>query len=175
MPFEGVKVAPPPARNTAARPAPDKKRVSGKQALREEAANGIGQIIAFGSMVMGNFADAGAIGMHWPNMAHEAAVAAETDQKLAAGLDWFLEVGPYGKLVTVSLPLVAQVLVNHGFLKAEQMAGAGVVHPETLAAQVRTDLARKAMAAIREQQEAEAEMQRMQEEMSTQNGNGPTQ
>lgn len=173
MPFEGVKIAPPPSRSAAPRPAPE-KRTSGKLKLREEAANGIGQIIAFGSMASGNFADAGAIGMHWPGMAHEAAVIAESDAKMAGALDYLLQVGPYGKLITLSLPLVAQLLVNHGIVKPEQMAGAGVVHPDALAAQVRTDMARQAMEAIRAQQAAEAEMEELRQEMAaSQNGQAP--
>ena len=174
MPFEGVKAGPPPAKNTTPRPAAAPKRASGKQNLREEAANGIGQMLAFGAMVSGNLADAGAIGMHWPDMAHEAAVIAETDSTMAGLLDKLLEVGPYGKLIILGLPLVAQVLVNHRLVKPEAMAGAGVVHPDALAAQVKADMARKAMQAMREQQQAEQELQRMTAEMqAAQNGASP--
>jgi len=172
MPYEGMKAVPPPA--AAARPKAPEKRASGKQKAREEAANGVGQIIAFGCMVSGNLADAGATGMHWPNLAHEAAVIAETDSKMATGLDYLLEVGPYGNFIVAALPFVAQLLVNHGLVKPEAMAGAGVVHPEALAAEVRRDMAQKAMEAMRAQQEAEAQMRKMAEEMAAaQNGNRP--
>jgi hypothetical protein len=174
MPFEGVKTAPPPRVN-ATRPAPKapEKRASPKAKAREEAANGIGQMIAFGAMVSGNLADAGAIGMHWPNMAHEAAQVAETDATMAGLLDKLLEVGPYGNLIIVSLPFVAQLLVNHKLVKPEAMAGAGVVHPDALEAEVKRDMALKAMEAMRQQQDAEAQMREMAEEMAAQNGNGP--
>lgn len=172
MPFEGVRNAPPPVRNVN-RPAPE-KRASGKQKVREEAANGIGQLLAFGCMVSGSLADAGAISMHWPNVAHEAALVAETDAKMASALDKLLEVGPYGNLIIATLPLVAQLLVNHKIVKPEAMAGAGVVHPDALEAQVKANMARKAMEAMREQAQAEAELRRVTEEMAAaQNGNGP--
>lgn len=172
MPYEGMKAVPPPA---AARPKAPEKKASPKRAAREEAANGVGQIIAFGCMVSGNLADAGAVGMHWPTMAHEAAVIADSDAKMATGLDYLLEVGPYGNFIVACLPFVAQLLVNHKLVKPEAMAGAGVVHPEALEAQVKRDMAQKAMEAMREQREAEAQMRKMAEEMSANvNGQGPT-
>jgi hypothetical protein len=141
---------------------------------REEAANGVGQIISFGAMAAGQLPDAGAIGMHWPNISHEAAQIAETDEKMAGILDKLLEVGPYGNLIVVVLPFIAQILVNHGVLKPEQMAGANVVHPDSLAAQVRAHMARQAMDAIKMQQQAEADLAALQAEMmaSQQASNG---
>lgn len=165
MPYEGMKAVPPPSHTARPAPKAPANKPSAKQAAREEAANGIGQIIAFGSMVSGSLADAGAVGMHWPAMAHEAAMVAETDKKMAGVLDYLLEVGPYGNLIVVTLPFVAQLLVNHGLLKAEAMAGAGVVHPQTLEAEVKRDMAQKAMEAMRAQAQAEAEMRQMAEEM----------
>lgn len=173
MPYEGVKAAAPPPKTTRAIPKAPEPRASAKQKAREEAANGIGQIIAFGCMVSGNLADAGAVGMHWPNMAHEAAVIADTDSKMATGLDYLLEVGPYGNFIVACLPFAAQLLVNHGLVKAEAMAGAGVVHPETLAAEVKRDMAQKAMEAMRAQAEAEAQMREMAAQMrAAQNSHG---
>src|SRR5437763_16262319 len=110
MPFEGVKV-PPPRATAPKEQAP--RKASPKAKAREDAANGIGQIIGFGFMVSGQLHDAGAIGMHWPNIAHEAAQVAENDAKMAKALDYLLEVGPYGNLIIVALPLVAPLLVHH--------------------------------------------------------------
>lgn len=170
MPFEGVKAGPPPPRDAPPRKAPE-KRATGKQKAREEAANGIGQLISFGFMVSGQLADAGAVGMHWPNIAHEAAAVAETDQKMARGLDYLLEVGPYGNLIIVCLPLVGQLLANHKIVKPEALAGAGVVHPEALEADVKASMARQAAEAVRQQRAAEEELMRLQMEMmGSQNG-----
>ena len=177
MPFEGVKAGPPPPKEGATRPRPmPEKRVSGKQKAREEAANGIGQLLSFGLMVSGQLADAGAIGQHWPNIAHEAAAVAETDQKMARGLDYLLEVGPYGNLIIVCLPLVGQLLANHKVVKPEALAGAGVVHPEALEADVKAHMARQAMAAIQQQKAAEEELAelRMRMQMSD-NGSAESQ
>lgn len=183
MPFEGVRNAAPPRIAGGESPASGatrmpsarmpEKRLSAKAKAREEAANGFGQIVGFAAMAAGQFHDAGAIGMHWPGMAHEAAIVAETDEKMARALDYLLEVGPYGNLITLALPFVAQVLVNHGVLKPEAMAGAGVVHPDALTAQIKADMARKAMEALKMQQEAEEELARTRAEMMARmNGNG---
>jgi len=163
MPYEGMKTAPPPPKPPRAAP---ERKASGKVKAREEAANGIGQIIAFGAMTTGNLADAGAVGMHWPGISHEVAMIAETHAPTANILDKLLEVGPFGNLIVLTLPFVAQLLVNHKVVPPEAMAGAGVVHPDALTAQVKTDMARTAMQAYRAQQEAEAEMRAMQEEMA---------
>lgn len=176
MPFEGVKTGPPPPKEGSrvrSGPAPE-KRASAKQKAREEAANGVGQILAFGCMVAGQLADAGAIGLHWPNVAHECAAIAENDPKMAKGLDYLLEVGPYGNLIVVALPLVGQILANHKIVKAEALTGAGVVHPEALEADVKAQMARQAMAAIQQQRQAEEELRQMQAEMAAaQNGHAP--
>jgi hypothetical protein len=140
------------------------KRLSRKAEAREEALNGVGQIIGFAAMATGQFHDAGAIGMHWPGLSHEAAGISETDEKMARALDYLLEIGPYGNMITLALPFVAQIMVNHGVFKPEAMAGAGVVHPDALTAQIKSDMARKAMEALKAQAEAEADLARMREE-----------
>lgn len=173
MPFEGVKVGPPPPKEGVRRPAPE-KRVTGRQKAREEAANGIGQLIGFGFMVTGQLADAGAVGMHWPAIAHELASVAETDEKMGKALDYLLEVGPYGNLIVVALPFIGQLLVNHKIVKPEALAGANVVPPEALEASMHAQMAETKMHAIRVRQEAEEQLARMQAEMAAQtNGQTP--
>lgn len=182
MPYEGIQGTPPPIRNTSTQSGSGGSKRAGsgsrKMQAREEAANGIGQILSFGCMATGQMADAGAIGLHWPNIAHEAAQVAETDEKIAKALDYLLEVGPYGNLIVVTLPFVAQILVNHKILKAEQMAGANVVHPDSLEAQAKAHMARQAMQAIRQQRQAEEELRQMQAQMAADmagnNGQAPS-
>lgn len=177
MAFAGVQAVPPPprVRNPSAGTGTPKPRTTKTQA-REEAANGIGQLLGFGFMVSGQHADAGAISRHWPAIAHEAAACAEHDQKMAKALDYLLEVGPYGNLIVVTLPLVAQLMVNHKMAKPEAMAGAGVVHPETLAADVKATLARQAAEAVRMQHEAEQELAQLQmQAQESANGQQPSQ
>jgi hypothetical protein len=177
MPFEGVKIAAPPAHartqsssQASGRTVAGEKKLSTKGKAREEAANGVGQIISFGCMVAGQLADAGAVGIHWPNLAHEAASIAETDEKMASGLDKLLEIGPYGNFIVVLLPFVGQILVNHKVVRAEAMGGAGAVHPEVLEAQVKAHMARQQATAIQQQREAEAELTRLMMEAQGPNG-----
>jgi hypothetical protein len=178
MPFEGIKAGPPPPKDgprVRSNPA-TAARSSAKQKAREEAANGVGQILAFGCMIAGQLADAGAIGLHWPAISHEAAAVAENDPKMAKGLDYLLEVGPYGNFIVVCLPLVGQILANHKIVKPEALAGVGVVHPEALEADVKASMARQAMAALQQQRAAEEELARMQAEMmASANGAGQSQ
>jgi hypothetical protein len=154
-----------------------------KPELREEAINGLFQIVQFGCMTFNQFADAGAIGMHGPPLAKEVSALANENAAVAKKLDLLIEVGPYAGIITAALPFAAQILVNHGVFKAEVFANAGVVHPDALAAQMKTQMAEQALAAMRAQAEAEKNleeqmlaMQEMRaarpEERADQNGNG---
>jgi hypothetical protein len=151
----------PPRTSKAAQTAA--KKASGKRQEREDAANGIGQLAAFGAIIVGYHADAGAIMKYGPGIAHELANIAENNAGMARSLDYLTEVGPYAGLITVTLPLVAQILANHNIAKAEHLAGLGVVHPDALAAKVKTDLARQAAQAMAEQRAAETELAEMQQ------------
>jgi hypothetical protein len=63
------------------------------------------------------------------------------------------------------MPLALQIAANHGIVKAELVAGGGVVPPQALESQVRADMARQAAAALRAQQEAESELAAMADAM----------
>lgn len=144
--------------------------------LREEAANGFFQMAGLGCIMFGQYADAGAVSVHGPNISAVAAKMAETNELIAKGLDSLLTVGPYAELIAVTLPFVMQLLANHKVLPADKLSGANVVAPETLEAQVKTQMARQAMEAIKMQRAAEQEMAMMREEMmaeSAQNGASP--
>jgi hypothetical protein len=134
---------------------------SGKLSFREEAVNGIFQLGAFGLIVAGQPADAGALGKYGPGIAHEAASLAESNDGMAKAIDYITEAGPYAGLLTAAMPLVLQLLANHKVMKAEHLAGAGVVPPEALAAEVKADMARQQIQAQRAQAEAEQELAAM--------------
>lgn len=156
-------------------PAKDDGPPKTKKELRQEAVDGILQLAQFGCLAFGQFADAGAIGMHGPPIAAEVVELAETNSKVASKVDLLIEVGPYAGLVAAALPFLAQLFVNHGVFKAEQFANAGVVTPQTLESQMKTQMMQRAMAAMREQQRIEDEMRAMQEEMEARiqaNGQG---
>lgn len=166
---EGRKTTPPPRRET-----PNNAPVQSTDELREEAANGFFQLAGLGCIMMGQFADAGAVNIHGPGISAVAAKMAKTNELIAKGLDSLLNVGPYAELIAVLSPLVLQLLANHKIVPAEKLAGANVVRPETLESQVKTQLAIQAMQQMQMQKAAEEEMRIMQEEMmQSANGSNP--
>lgn len=134
--------------------------------LRQEAVEGIGQIAGLGCIMVGWFSDAGAINMHWPDVASEAADMADANEGVAKAVDMLLQIGPWAGMVTALMPLVLQCLVNHRVLPADKLAGANVVKPEVLESQVKTAMAQQAIEAMRQQRQAEAELAAMREEFA---------
>jgi hypothetical protein len=130
----------------------------GKTAAREEAANGLFQLAGFGCVVARQYADAGAINMHGAKIAHELAVLSEQSEPIAKGLDYIMEAGPYAGLIVAVMPLALQIMANHGLIKAELVAGGGVVPPQALESQVKAEMAKQASEALRAQEAAEEEL-----------------
>ena len=164
MPASEVKTAPKPPPLRKPPPPPPKTDA------REEAVNGIFQLVQFGAIIFGQYADAGAIGLHGPAISHETATLANQKPGVGKAIDTLLEVGPYAALITAVMPLTLQVLVNHKVLKAESLVGANVVTPEALAADVKTSLAKQQSDAMKRQAAAEMELAVLQEEMASANG-----
>jgi hypothetical protein len=135
-------------------PAPPKTKAE----LRQEALNGVLQVGQLACLTFGQMADAGAIGLHGPALVNETVKLAENNSKIASKVDLLIEVGPYAGIVAAALPFLAQLFVNHGIVKAEMFANAGVVHPDDLERQMKMTLMRQAM-------ETQQEQMRMQEEM----------
>lgn len=147
----------PPARPKAA-PAPSKK--SGQ---RQDALLGLGQIAQMGLIGARQYADAGAVGVHWPNISREVATLADTDARIAAIVDPLLKAGPYTALVAAVLPLVAQIGVNHKVMPAGAM---GTVSGDMLEAQIKTGIAQQELQMRKAQQEAEKELLAMTDAMT---------
>lgn len=74
-------------------------------------------------------ADAAAITIHAPNIAHALDQLARERPEVAAVLDRVLQVGPYGILIAAVAPLVLQLLANHNVLPAGAI---GTTAPQTL-------------------------------------------
>jgi hypothetical protein len=147
---------------TAAKVAAQKQAdTAAKTGSREEAINGVFQLGHFGLILARQYADAGALSMHGPAVSHEVAELANTNEKIAKTVDYFLEAGPYAGLITALMPLALQIMVNHKLVKAEHVAGGGVVTPEALAAQTKAAMLRQAQEAIQAQRDAEAELRAM--------------
>jgi len=145
---------------------------------REDAFNSIGAIVQFGCILGGQLADAGAIGLHAPPIAHEAAELAETNEYIARFADILIQVGPAAALITAAMPLALQLLANHKIIPADKLGGANVVSPDILEAQIKTQMAKQAMEVIKAQQAAERELAEAQaefeREMAARNGDKAT-
>jgi hypothetical protein len=137
---------------------------SGRLGERKEAVNGLFQLAALGCVITGNPADAGAIGKHGDGIAAEVAKLAESNARLGGTLDKLLDAGPLAGVIAAVLPLSFQLMANHGVVKAEFLSGAGVVAPETLAAEVRANQLRMQRDALKAQNDAEREMAQMRHE-----------
>lgn len=141
-----------------------------KAELRQEALNGVLQVSQLACLAFGQFSDAGAIGMFGPNLVSETVALAENNSKVASKVDLLIEIGPYAGIVAATIPLLAQFFVNHGVVKAEMFANAGVVEPSQLEQQMKLTIMRRALDAQKEQARMEAELR---EAMNEMNGNQP--
>ena len=133
--------------------------------LRQEALSGVLQLAQFGCLAFGDFADAGAIGVFGPPIVTETVNLAKDNEKVAEKVDLLIKVGPYAGLVAATIPFLAQLMVNRGIFKAEQFGNAGVMEPEMLETQMKTQVLHRAAQARREQMEAQEQLQRLEEEM----------
>jgi hypothetical protein len=108
------------------------------------------------------YADAGAIGLHWPNVAEELATLAESQPAIAKFIDPLIKAGPYTGLVMAILPFAAQIAVNHGRISAGAM---GTQPGNSLSAQVEASLAQAEMEALSAQLAAEKAAQALRDEI----------
>lgn len=163
MAFEGKAAAPPPVKSDA-----KPKVIKGKTTEKTytDAAEGAFQIGAFAATAVGLHADAAAISMNAENIAPEIAKLADSNPQIAKGLDWFAENGPYAALITACLPLVLQLAVNHGLVKAERFAGTGVVNPGVLEAEFKLKMTKTATEMLHRQKALEEELILAQMELS---------
>lgn len=139
-----------------------------KAELRQEALNGVLQVGQLACLTFGQFADAGAIGMHGPKLADEIVQLAENNSKIASKVDLLIEVGPYAGIVAATIPFLAQLFVNHGIIKAETFANAGVVEPSQLEQEMKLVIMRRSLEVQRQQQQMEQELRDAMNEMNGQ-------
>jgi hypothetical protein len=148
VPIDTAPAAPraPAAKRTTAvaRPA----RPADKTAARKENLDGVGKIVSLICVMRGQYADAGAIAQHGPGITTEVASLAESNEKIASWVDYLSEAGPYMGVAVVALPLLMQLLVNHGRMDVDKLpADSGIIEPALLERKVKADMmaARKAM------------------------------
>lgn len=138
---------------------------SKKKTVQEErldAINGLGQIAQVPLLATKQFADVGALSVHWPNVAKELAELADSQEVIARVIDPLIKVGPYTGLVAAILPFFMQIAVNHGRVAAGAM---GTVPGNALAAQVEAGLAASEMEALQAQLEAEKAAQSLRDDI----------
>ena len=119
---------------------------------REEALNGFGQLAQAPLIALRQYADAGAIGLHWPGVSHEVAALAETQDQVARLVDPLIRIGPFTGLIAAILPMILQIGVNHGRVPAGAM---GTIPAASLTARVEATLAAVELEALQAQAEAE--------------------
>lgn len=148
------------AAKTAAKPTT--KKLSLKE-QRQEAVNGLGQLAQVPLLATKQYADAGAVGLYWPNIAKEIAELAESQPAIAGVIDPIMKVGPYTGLVAAMLPFFMQIAVNHGRVAPGSM---GTVPASTLEAQIKTSMAQAELEALTIQRQAEEAARAMREEIA---------
>ena len=154
---------PPPSHGTAKKPLPARAPKKSMQEEREEAVAGFGQLAQAPLIALRQYADAGAIGLHWPRVAHEIASLAESQPQIARLIDPLIRIGPFTGLITAILPFVLQIGVNHKRIPAGAM---GTVPAESLTAQVESAMAAIELEALKQQVEAEREAREMREQIA---------
>jgi hypothetical protein len=176
---------------TGATKAPPRKsatpRTNVRQSARTEAApsqtvqnrfrglQGVGQGLQIACAMGRQYADAGAIGMYWDGIAQQTAELAETNVWVAKVADTLIQAGPLAGLVAAVAPLALQIMANHNVVDPGSVASMGVVHPDTLSAQIRAGMAKQAVEALQAQQQAEEMLRHYEESLAQSNssmGNG---
>jgi hypothetical protein len=145
MPINAT-TAPPPKRTISApkKPItvenPDKIRQD-----REDALNGIWAAAAAFCMMGNQWADAGAISTHGPNVSKEAAALSLKYEKVGNALDALANVSPFANLLGAVMPMVMQIAANHKMVPAQALTGIGVKDPGVLESQMRVEAQRQAV------------------------------
>ena len=132
---------------------------------RREGVEGLGQAASLILLVRKQFADAAAVGMHAPPIAEEMAKIADSNDTWAKWLDYFSMTGPYAGLVKASLPLMLQIMANHGTIPTEAGAALGVVSPRTLELKGKVEQEKVEAALLLSIQEARRETEQMRSQL----------
>lgn len=187
MPIDKTAVPTPPPPRKAAQSAAQTKAVAKieveaaeRRKRRVDGVNSIASAIQMGLLATKQTADAGAINRHAPGLSNAIVDYAEGNEAFGSSLDRLSDVSPLAGIMMAAVPLVLQISVNHGLfgLKAEQLATAGVVTPQTLVSesneylmQMQTEAMRREMIAAQEMQRTHAEFLQMQQDATVADDN----
>lgn len=161
MPLVNSGTTPPPRRpapKTAPKPkasAPNPDKIRNE---REEAVNGIFQLASAGLIMANQWADAGAINIHGPNVSRETVRLADKYEAVGNAIDALASVGPFTAIIGAVMPLVLQIAANHKRLPAEKLGALGIKDPRVLESEMRTEAQRQANAYAHAVANAEAEL-----------------
>lgn len=132
-----------------------------KRAERADGVNGLFQLGAFGFVMAGQVADAGACAEHGPRIANEAAALAEQNERVAKVVDYVTAIGPFAALFAAVMPFGLQLLLNHGRIPyVPMLAGMGVLPAEMMEQRAAIEQQRQAAAMHEAMREAQAELAR---------------
>lgn len=167
MPSNFVTAAPPPKRTASPRAAAAAKQAEESNAQlhahRTSGLNDIAQGVSLILLGIGLKADAGAVAHFAPGIIEPVVRYGDVNEEFGKKLDAGAQMGPVAAIAFAAIPLFAQIAVNHGIIKVDRMAPAGVVRPETLELETQALLDRAHAVALRDQIEAarqRAELQR---------------
>lgn len=131
---------------------------------RADGLMGLASLVQGVCLMTGQYADAAAVGTHFQPVAKELANIADGSDAVAKPIDFLIEIGPYGALVSALMPLTLQVMANHNMIDASRLMGQGVVPPAVLEAQMQAQVAGMQMQAMVAQKQAVEEAQKVRAE-----------
>src|ERR1700722_2692479 len=127
MPIAAAPPKAPPRKAVPAKPQPPRSIT----AARREGLESIGGVLILLASTAKQYADAGAVSLHWPGIAEEGAKLAETNEAVARGIDALCNFGPMAGLIGAALPFALQLAANHGRIDWGSAKALGVIEPET--------------------------------------------
>lgn len=165
MPPVNIPSAPPKTRSATSRVTVPKIDPEKIQREREEAVQGVFQILGAVCVMTGQLADAAAFRIHGPNVSHETAALSSRYEKVGNVLDSLSQVGPFTAILTATIPLFVQLAANHKRISPEKAAAFGAKTPAHLDGMMRAELAREQLEYERAMKAEEAAMAQMMKDM----------
>src|ERR1700679_1838278 len=95
MPIVPAAPKAPPRKPVPAKPQPPRSIT----AVRREGLESIGGVLILLASTAKQYADAGAVSLHWPNIADEGAKLADPNEPVARGIDALCNFGPMAGLI----------------------------------------------------------------------------
>ena len=158
-----------PVKKTAPKTSAAPKQASGltpRDETRKDNLMGVMSAVSMVALMRGQYADAGAVSQHGPKVAKELVLLGKNNEPVGKVLDLLAQAGPYTGLIFATLPLLAQLAINHGRLDANRVGGIpGVTSKESLEAQVKAELAEEELRQLQESREREQNIAKLKAEM----------